>query len=89
MANELETQGVYSSGILITEGWIVEQVVRALLYVFPVGVMLEVLLLYLLFRSVYAVAVTLGICVLQSCAVWDSQRLSLERSLYWSRRRRC
>ena len=60
--NGLGTQGVYSSGILITEGWIVEEVGRALLYVFPVGVMLEALLLFLLFRSLYAVAVTLGIC---------------------------
>ncbi len=61
-ANELGSQGVYSSGILITEGWIVEEVGRALLYVFPIGVMLEALLLYLLFRSLYAVAATLGIC---------------------------
>jgi len=62
VANGLGTRGVYSAGILVTEGWIVDEVGRALLYVFPISVMIEALLLYFLFRSLYAVAATLGIC---------------------------
>ena len=62
VANGLGTRGVYSAGILVTEGWIVDEVGRALLYVFPIGLLLEALLLYFLFRSLCAVALTLAVC---------------------------